>query len=132
MLKTFSNPFKMLGLMVLALVLSTTAISCSKDDDGPSDPATSLIGTWVQTNQSGTVITLKFNNNRTGSINYLFPSGSDSNEYFEYNTRKDSDENLILFISGDDCQLAGQYVAILTPTSLTLDAGDYYYRFTRK
>lgn len=104
-------------------------VSCSKDDDS-DDTLTSIIGEWTQVNNAGTLITVKFNSNKTGNINFTYADGSgDSNENFEYDYIKDERKLTIIGSS-----LNGQYTVTLTNTVLLLSDmyEGYSYKFTKK
>lgn len=127
----------MSSLFLLTLFVSVALTSCSndKDDEPDSTGKSSIVGTWYQVNSSGTTITLVFNSNNTGLIKYEFTNGNASTEPMEYRVRMDSDQNILLYISADS-QLNGEYIAYVTPNTLTLVGyvnGSYgEYPFTRK
>lgn len=126
--------------LILAVTFTSMAFtSCGGDDDDdePIQPsAGSILGPWSQTNDHGTLITLTFSNNNTGSINYKFPTGSTSTEFFEYSFTVDRDGYMSLFVTSDDCQLRGEYEVKITPSTLTIKgsiSGKYgTYQFKRQ
>lgn len=115
--------------MLLFIITCSFMVSCSKDDDS-DDTLTSIIGEWTQVNNAGTLITVKFNSNKTGNINFTYADGSgDSNENFEYDYIKDERKLTIIGSS-----LNGQYTVTLTNTVLLLSDmyEGYSYKFTKK
>lgn len=115
--------------MLLFIITCSFMVSCSKDDDS-DDTLTSIIGEWTQVNNAGTLITVKFNSNKTGNINFTYADGSgDSNENFEYDYIKDERKLTIIGSS-----LNGQYSVTLTNTVLLLSDmyEGYSYKFTKK
>lgn len=136
MTRILKKTTKISYLLLIVAMLGLTAVSCSKDKepDNTSSKASMLIGNWSQTNDYGTTITITFKSNGSGSIHYLYSNGNSSTEPFEYTTRTDSDENLHVYISSNS-QLYGDYVALVTKTTLTLKGyinGEYgTYPFTR-
>ena len=60
---------KYLSMMLVMLAMSVCMFSCGDDDD---DIPNTITGKWTQTNGAGTVITLTFNSNKTGKINYNY------------------------------------------------------------
>lgn len=122
------NFFRFL-LMSLFLATSFSAASCSDDDDDPAGN-NSIVGTWGQVNDYGTIITLRFNSNKTGVIDFVYPDGSGSStENLEYDYQP---EERYLEIIGS--QLDGEYEITLTATKLRLKKyyGNTGYEFTRK
>lgn len=114
---------KYLSMMLVILVLGVCIVSCGKDDD---DIPNTITGKWTQTNDAGTVITLTFNSNKTGKINYTYSNGSgDRNENFEYEYIE-KDRTLTIINS----QLNGEYEVTLTATTLRLK-GSKIYDFTK-
>lgn len=118
---------KFLSTLLVIVATSVYVSSCSKDEDD-STPPTSIIGSWTQTNKAETVvIILKFNTDKTGTINYTYSDGSgDMNENFEYDYI-DSDRSLTIIGS----QLKGNYDVILTATKLVLSNDKLEYEFTK-
>lgn len=111
--------------------------SCGDDDDDP-EPATkassALIGTWTQTNDYGTLISVTFNEGGRGRINFTYSDGSgDSNENFEYDY---SEADREIYIIGS--RLEGYYDAVITASTLQLSGYNYYegsyvvYRFQKR
>lgn len=130
-------------LLLVSVILSVSFSSCSKDDDdepevdgGSIGQVSGVVGTWSQTNSYGTVIDVTFSANNTGSITYTYPSGSQSVEFFEYKYKVDSDGDETINILSDDCQLAGEYDVVITPSMITLSgyssSGYVVYQFKRK
>lgn len=116
---------KYLSMMLMMLAMSVCMSSCGDDDDDNEVPST-IIGKWTQTNNAGTVITLTFNSNKTGKINYSYSDASgDSNENFEYEFIE-KDRTLTIINS----QLNGEYEVTLTATTLRLK-GSKTYDFTK-
>lgn len=116
---------KYLSMMLIMLAMSVCVSSCGDDDDDNEVPST-IIGKWTQTNNAGTVITLTFNSNKTGKINYSYSDASgDSNENFEYEFIE-KDRTLTIINS----QLNGEYEVTLTATTLRLK-GSKTYDFTK-
>lgn len=129
---------KVLTTLLLTIVLGFCVTSCSKDDEPSNNTNTinSIVGTWYQINSVGTVITIQFNSNKTGTITYEYTSGNSAKEPFEYSVRTDSDQNMIVYISSADSQIFGEYYVYITPNTLTLQGyinGEYgLYPFNRK
>ncbi len=122
------NFFRFL-LMSLILATSFSAVSCSDDDDDAA-ANDSIVGSWEQVNDYGTVITLRFNSNKTGVIEFVYPDGSGSStENLEYDYLPE-DRYLEIFGS----QLDGEYEVSLTATKLRLKnySVNVAYEFTRK
>lgn len=105
-------------LLITAPMLS----SCSDDDEDSPTGNSSIIGTWSQTNNAGTVIDIVFSPNKTGQINYKYTSGNSSTEFFEYVYTIDTDGDAYLRIVSEDCQLTGSYAVYITPNMLTLES----------
>lgn len=121
---------KFLSMMLVMLAMSVCMAGCSNDDDDSEfvGDSASIVGSWVQTNEYGTLITLYFKSDKTGVINYTYSDMSgDSNENFEYDYIE-KDRSLVIIGS----QLSGSYYVTLTATKLILSDGDYSYAFTRK
>ncbi len=122
-------------VLVLFLALTSMMTACGSDDEPNNLSNNSIIGTWSQTNDYGTIIDITFNSNQKGSIVYTYPSGSTSTEFFEYTYKVDSDGDATLNILSEECQLEGSYDVVITPNQLTLetwDNGHSVYRFKRK
>lgn len=118
--------FKFLAMMIAMFAMSVGFSSCS-DDEEDIDKV-SIIGKWEQINSAGTIITLQFNTNRTGVINYLYTNNTgDENENFEYDYI-DSDRSLTIIGS----QLNGVYYVTLTATKLVLSNNKHSYSFDKK
>ena len=95
--------------------------SCSSDSSSSSS-TDSIVGSWKQTNDYGTEITITFNSNRTGKVQYEYPDdGGGAYEVFEYYYDTEEKE---LTVTGDT-QLKGKYDVVITATKLILE--DYYY-----
>jgi len=107
--------------MFLMMLIPLSLVSCNDDKDS-NEPSVAgdIVGTWVQANDYGTAIEITFKSNGTGDVLYKFVSGTTKTEYFEYTTKVDSDNDQYVYISSDDCQLAGEYKVIVTPNTLTL------------
>lgn len=121
---------KFLSMMLVMLAMSVCMAGCSNDDDDSEfvGDSASIVGSWVQTNEYGTLITLYFKSDKTGVINYTYSDMSgDSNENFEYDYIE-KDRSLVIIGS----QLSGSYYVTLTATKLILSDGDHSYAFTRK
>ena len=131
---------KFLSMMLVMLAMSVCMAGCSNDDDDSEfvGDSASIVGSWVQTNEYDTLITLYFKADKTGAlyfkadktgvINYTYSDMSgDSNENFEYDYIE-KDRSLVIIGS----QLSGSYYVTLTATKLILSDGDYSYAFTRK
>lgn len=113
--------------MSLILATSFSAVSCNDDDDDLAS-ANSIVGTWMQVNDYGTIITVQFRANKTGVIDFVYPDGSGSStENFEYDYLP---EDRYLEIIGSS--LDGVYDVTLTATKIRLSHGLTYYEFTRK
>lgn len=119
---------KYLSMLLAMMVMSICWSSCSDDDSDDSETVSaSIIGSWSQVNDAGTIITLKFNANKTGTINYTYSDGSgDSNENFEYDYIE-KDRSLTIIGS----QLAGGYYVTLTATKLIVSNNNEAYEFTK-
>lgn len=129
---------RFLAMMIAMVMACASLTSCSDDpkpveeEKQPAAPSSALIGTWVQTNDYGTVITLTFNEGGTGRINYTYPDGSgDSNENFEYDY--DSVDRDLTVIGS---QLNGNYDVVVTATILQLTGwtsdGRVVYEFRKR
>lgn len=120
---------KSLAMMMLLLVMTVVSSSCNKDDDEKDAgvPSSSIVGSWRQTNDYGTIITLTFRSDKTGVINYLYPEGvGDENENFEYDYLE-SERSLLIIGS----QLNGTYTVSLTASMLILFNATSEFRFTK-
>lgn len=119
-------------MMFVAAFVMCSFSACSDDKDDAPSTYSAIVGSWQQTNTAGTLITVKFNSNKTGSIKYVYPNGSgDSTENFEYDYRE---AERYLTIIGS--QLEGYYDVTITANKLQLhyvDASndELYYEFTR-
>ena len=120
---------KYLSMLLMMVALSVCMVGCgSDDDDEPSGTTASIIGNWSQTNDAGTVITLLFKANKTGTINYVYSDGSGNrNDNFEYDY---IEKERSLTIIGS--QLQGVYYVTLTATKLILSDNSAAYEFTKK
>ena len=120
---------KYLSMLLMMVALSVCMVGCgSDDDDEPSGTTASIIGNWSQTNDAGTVITLQFKANKTGTINYVYSGGSGNrNDHFEYDY---IEKERSLTIIGS--QLQGVYYVTLTATKLILSDNSAAYEFTKK
>ena len=120
---------KYLSMLLMMVALSVCMVGCgSDDDDEPSGTTASIIGNWSQTNDAGTVITLQFKANKTGTINYVYSDGSGNrNDNFEYDY---IEKERSLTIIGS--QLQGVYYVTLTATKLILSDKSEAYEFTKK
>lgn len=120
---------KYLSMLLMMVALSVCMVGCgSDDDDEPSGTTASIIGNWSQTNDAGTVITLQFKANKTGTINYVYSDGSGNrNDNFEYDY---IEKERSLTIIGS--QLQGVYYVTLTATKLILSNNSAAYEFTKK
>lgn len=104
-------------LAVLCIAIAPLMTSCDKDSD--DQPTTvSIIGSWQQTNRVGTVITLVFNKNTTGSVSFKFENGDSAIEHFSYSYGESDGDKWITII---DSSLEGEYDVILTATKLRLE-----------
>ncbi len=118
--------------MLMATFVMCSFSSCSDDKDDISSSNSAIVGSWQQTNSAGTLITVKFNSNKTGAIKYVYPDGSgNSTENFEYDYRED---DRYLTIIGS--QLGGYYDVTITANKLRLyyiddDYIEHFYEFTR-
>lgn len=124
---------KYLSMLLIMVAMSVCMTSCGDDDDDDVPNASaSIVGKWTQTNDAGTVIILKFNSDKTGTINFTYSDGSgDKNENFEYDYIISNSGERILTIIGSS--LAGAYKVTLSATKLQLrsDSSSYYYEFTK-
>lgn len=120
---------KYLSMLLMMVALSVCMVGCgSDDDDEPSGTTAPIIGNWSQTNDAGTVITLQFKANKTGTINYVYSDGSGNrNDNFEYDY---IEKERSLTIIGS--QLQGVYYVTLTATKLILSDNSAAYEFTKK
>lgn len=120
---------KYLSMLLMMVALSVCMVGCGSDDDDElSGTTASIIGNWSQTNDAGTVITLQFKANKTGTINYVYSDGSGNrNENFEYDY---IEKERSLTIIGS--QLQGVYYVTLTATKLILSDNSAAYEFTKK
>lgn len=129
--------YKRILVSFMMVMMAVSFSACGDDDDEPGNNSTvSVVGTWYQENQSGTSITITFQANKKGNVKYVYTSGSDMTEYFEYSISTDRDGYTTLFITSDDCQLQGDYEVKMTPSTLTLIGyanGNYgTYQFKKK
>ncbi len=126
----FMKNFKFLTMMFVLVAMSLGFASCSDDDDnndGPQNPTTSIVGNWQQINSAGTVITVQFRADRTGSVHYEYTNGNTETESIEYDYIE-SDRTITII---GDSQLNGYYTVTLTANILRLEFGTQYYQFTR-
>lgn len=65
---------KFLSMMLVMLAMSVCMAGCSNDDDDSEfvGDSASIVGSWVQTNEYDTLITLYFKADKTGVINYTY------------------------------------------------------------
>lgn len=126
---------KFLAFMMALMMSCCFLTSCGDDEDEPEpeNPSSALIGTWTQTNDYGTVISVTFFEGGRGRINFTYSDGSgDSNENFEYDYAA-IDRQLDVIGSS----LEGSYEVVITATTLQLSGynyndGDYVvYRFKK-
>lgn len=118
---------KYLMMMIAMLAMCVSFSSCGDDDEDEIEKM-SILGEWEQVNSAGTVITVKFNSNRTGVVHYLYPDNTgDENENFEYDY---IDEDRTLTVIGS--QLSGSYYVTLTATKLVLSNSNHQYSFDKK
>jgi len=126
---------KLFRFLILSLFLATglSAISCSDDNKVTYD--NSIIGTWEQINSAGTVITLQFNPDKTGTVKFAYPDGGYKIESLEYDYLPE-ERDLEIVVGPED--LLGYYDVILSATKLRLEGYRYVdnmhvaYQFTRK
>ena len=126
----FMKNFKFLTMMFVLVAMSLGFASCSDDDDNndvPQNPTTSIVGNWQQINSAGTVITVQFRADRTGSVHYEYTNGNTETESIEYDYIE-SDRTITII---GDSQLNGYYTVTLTANILRLEFGTQYYQFTR-
>lgn len=113
--------------LIFAAVVASSVLftSCDKDEEFESG---GILGSWTQTNSSGTVITLKFNSNTSGSIKFEYPNNMGTDvENFSYDYVKDE---RWLRIMGSS--LEGNYsVSVSASTLQLIDYEGYYYEFKR-
>ncbi len=122
--------------LVLTLVLSAGVFtSCEKDKaEDEVFEAGSIVGTWKQTNDAGTKITLTFNKDTSGTLHFQYPNGDSSTERFSYDYRQG---DRYLEILETSCRLCGYYDVSVSKTRLELygvciyEEDDVYYVFTR-
>ncbi len=116
--------------MLLALTMTLGFTSCESSE--PRDPKSPIAGSWVQTNDYGTVITLIFNDNLTGTVRYEYPNGG-GGAYDEFEYFYDAEDKELTVIG--DTQMAGIYDVTITAKTLILyqytTSGISEYRFTR-
>lgn len=116
---------------VLCITIAPIMTSCDKNSD--DQPATvSIIGSWQQTNDAGTVITVVFNKNTTGTVSFKYENGDSSIENFSYSYGESGGDKWVTII---DSSLEGEYDVVLTATRLRLEFyrnGDRrFYEFKR-
>ncbi len=121
---------KLFRFLVVSLLLAAglSAISCSDDNNDTYND--SIVGTWEQVNDYGTVITVRFNANKSGSVHFVYPNNiGDKTENLEYDYMH---EDRFLKIIGSS--LKGEYEVTLTATKLQLHPyyENTYIEFTRK
>ncbi len=116
--------FKYFLIFTTLVASSVFFTSCDKDEEFESG---SIVGSWTQTNSSGTVITLKFNSDTSGSVKFVYPDniGTDV-ENFSYDYVKN---DRWLRIMGSS--LAGDYEVSVSSSTLQLIDYDGYYEFKR-
>lgn len=118
-------------IAILAMLAFIPMTSCSDDNDEP-DPKSEIYGAWQQENSMGTLITITFQSDMNGDIEYIYPSGKKSMEYFEYSYTVSNTGNRILNIMSEDCQLHGRYYVEVTNTYIELtDTDGSTYRFRK-
>lgn len=122
-------------VLVAVAMVGAFATSCEKvENNKESFEAGSIYGTWSQTNSSGTLITIAFNKNSTGYVNYAYPNGDSSRENFTFDYHQD---NRYLQVLETSCQLCGYYDVAVSAKRLELMGYNYYvgddvwYVFTR-
>lgn len=118
-------------LAVLCIAIAPLMTSCDKDSD--DQPTTvSIIGSWQQTNDAGTVITVVFNKNTSGTVSFKYENGDSSIENFSYSYGESGGDKWVTII---DSSLEGEYDVVLTATKLRLEFyrnGDRrFYEFKR-
>lgn len=116
---------------VLCITIAPIMTSCDKNSD--DQPATvSIIGSWQQTNDARTVITVVFNKNTTGTVSFKYENGDSSIENFSYSYGESGGDKWVTII---DSSLEGEYDIVLTATRLRLEFyrnGDRrFYEFKR-
>ena len=115
------------GIMIMSMMVCFT--SCSGDGDSGS-PVDSIVGSWKQVNDYGTEITITFNSDRTGRVQYEYTEDrGGSYEKFEYYYDTVEKE---LTVTGET-QLNGRYDVVMTATKLILEKSydDIVFEFKR-
>lgn len=119
-------------LTVLCIAIAPIMTSCDKNDD--DKPTTvSILGSWQQTNDYGTVITLTFNKDTSGSVLFQYANGDSAHEKFSYEFVDYMGAERWITIIGSS--LEGEFDVVLTATRLRLsyysNGADHYLDFTR-
>lgn len=107
--------------VMMAAIVSVGSVSCSKDDDSKKDDEKSIVGTWMETQESGTKLYL-----------ILLPNGYGSWEVEQINGRIDNDgeftytynDNFITISYVDSKTVERLYVIGLTADRLTIKYDD--------
>ncbi len=119
-------------LTVLCIAIAPIMTSCDKNDNDDQPGTVSIIGSWQQINNAGTVITLVFNKDTTGTVTFKYENGDSTIENFSYSYVEDSGEKWITVI---DSSLEGEYDVVLTATKLRLEfyenGNRIYFEFER-
>lgn len=93
--------------MLLCMLIAVPLTACGSDDDDPSDPSSSIVGTWTydeSDNDITDVYTLVFNKDHTGYINNTWSSRTSQQMEFEWSLTQTSNGTYLLsviYISGD-------------------------------
>ena len=106
--------------VMMAAIVSVGSVSCSKDDDSKKDDEEAIVGTWMETQESGTKLYL-----------ILLPNGYGS-WVVEHNGRIDNDgeftyaynDNFITISYVDSNTVERLYVIGLTADRLTIKHDD--------
>lgn len=107
-------------ILAMLMILPLSLTSCSDKDGDDNFGNGSIVGKWQQINDSGTKIEITFKSGGKGQVYYSYTSGSEYTEHFEYTLKVDSDNDMYVYITSDDCQLTGRHEVIITPNTLSL------------
>lgn len=120
-MKNYSIIGKYLLAIMMAAIMSVGFVSCSKDDDGKKGDEESIVGTWMETQESGTNLYLILLANGYGSWEVEQTKGSIVNDgEFTY-TYKD---NVITISYVGSKTVERLYVIGLTSDRLTIKYDD--------
>lgn len=115
--------------LLMSLFLATSfSVACSDDDDNPAASDNSIVGTWILIDDEEESITIRFNPDGTGSLDYL-SDWEDETQRFEYVYRPE--EHYLEIINSI---LYGEYKVTVSNSILKLKDvySSYSLTFTRQ